>query len=95
MAIGFLLEADVIVGRGPVAILKPQGEPLYAVPNEERQVEQLALLSAMDQLVVHLHRREVAQRENEPKKINRQIVSAKGMSFDLYYVLHIVFYSVL
>jgi len=44
VSVGFLLKADMIVGGGPIVILEPQHKPLYAIPDEERQIEQLALL---------------------------------------------------
>ena len=54
MSVGFLLEADVAVCLHAVAVLQKEDEPLDAVPDEEGQVEQLALLGSVDEFVVEL-----------------------------------------
>ena len=52
MAVGFLFEADVAVGLCAVAVLEEQDEPFDAVPEEEGQVEQLALLGGVDKFMI-------------------------------------------
>ena len=90
VAVGFLLESDMVVSRGPVMVLEPQHKPFDAIPDEKRQVEQFTLLRRMNQLMIQFHGVEVSKREDEAKQVNGQIVAAKRMAFDFDDVLHIV-----
>ena len=88
VAVGFLLEPDVEICLGPVPVLQIKQTPLNAIPDEERQVEQLTLLSRVNQLVVEFNGIEVSQSEDETKEVNGQIVFAKRMFPDFSYYLH-------
>ena len=68
MAVGFLLETDVEIGQLAVAVFEEQEEPLQNIPEEEGQVEQLALLGSMDEFVVELNIGEWPPAEDETKE---------------------------
>ena len=82
MAVGFLLEADVLVGRHPVAILQEKDEPLDAVPDEEWQVEQLPLLGSVDEFVVEFCLVERSDGKDETKQTDGQEVFAQQYLLD-------------
>ena len=52
MPIRLLLKADMKVGLCPISVFEIQGQPFYAIPDEEWDVEQFLLLGGMDQLMV-------------------------------------------
>ena len=82
MAVGFLIEAYVLVGRHAVAVLQKEDEPLDAVPDEEGQVEEFALLCSVDELVVELHLVQRTDGEDEAKKANCQEAFSQQQPFD-------------
>ena len=82
MVVGFLLEADVVVGLHAVSVLNEKDEPLDAVPDEEGQVEQFALLRRVDELVVELHFVQRTDGEDEAKKTNCQEAFSQQQPFD-------------
>ena len=63
-------------------IFEVEYEPLYAIPDEERNIEKFTLLSRMNEFVIKLYRVEVTECKNEPEEINCQIIFSKRMSFD-------------
>ena len=82
MAVGFLLEAYVVVGRHAVAVLQKEDEPLQSVPDEEGQIEELALLCRVDELVVELHLVERAYGEDEATQTDGEEIVAEEHSLD-------------
>lgn len=87
--IGFLLKPDVEICLGPVSVLQIEQAPFNAIPDKERQVEQLTLLSRVNQLMLEFNGIKVSQTENETKEVNGQVVFAKGMFLDDSYSLHV------
>ena len=53
MAICFFLKADIVISLERVPVFDAEHQPLYAVPDEERNVEQFPLLGHMDELVIN------------------------------------------
>ena len=72
VAIGFLFEAEVLVSFHAIPILNEEDKPLDAVPDEEGQVEEFALLCCVDELVVELHLVQRTDGEDEAKKADCQ-----------------------
>ncbi len=54
MGVGLALEPDITIGLQGIAIAQEQNEPLSGIPDEERQIEQFALLTDMDELMVQV-----------------------------------------
>ena len=52
MTIGLLLKPDMGIGLQPIFILEIQSYPFDAIPDEERNVQQLPLLGRMYQFMV-------------------------------------------
>ena len=77
MAVGFLLEAYVLVGLHAVAVPQKEDEPLDAVPDEEGQVEEFALLCRVDEFVVELHLVERADGEDEATQTDGEEIVAE------------------
>lgn len=77
MLVGFLFETDVAIGFHAVAVLHEQHEPLDAVPEEEGQVEQFALLRCMDEFVIEFRLVERTDREDEAKQTDGQEALSK------------------
>ena len=67
MGIGLFLKADMVIGFQAIAVFDIEHQPLYAIPNEEGQVEQLFLLGGMDALVVQLGSSQRSDGKNEAK----------------------------
>ncbi len=65
MIIGLLLEADMAIGLTHIMVLDEEQEPLDAIPDEERQIEEFALLVDMNHLVVQVVLVEWYHREDE------------------------------
>lgn len=92
MTVGFLLEADVAVSLYAVAVLEEQDEPFDAVPEEEGQIEQLALLGGMNEFVVELLPSQRADGEDEAKQTDGQEVPSHGMPFDEMHLMLLVYH---
>ena len=52
MSVGFFFKTDVEIGLCPIAVLEEEAKPFDSVPDEERQIEEFALLCRVDQFVV-------------------------------------------
>ena len=52
VTVRLLLKTDMEIGFLPVSVLEEQEPPLYAVPDEERDIQKLFLLCGMNQLMV-------------------------------------------
>ena len=88
MMIGLLFKTDMEISLLPISVLAKQDQPFYAVPQEERDIQQLFLLSSMNQLVVHLHWRQWAHRKNEAKQADGIIASAQRQFLHHVYPFH-------
>ena len=78
------------ISLSPILIFEVQDKPLYSIPDEEWDVEQFTLLSRMNEFVIKLYWVQITEYEDEPKEINRQIISSKRMFFDVNNVIHLV-----
>ena len=76
------------ISLSPILIFEVQDKPLYSIPDEEWDVEQFTLLSRMNEFVIKLYWVQITECEDEPKEINRQIISSKRMFFDFDDVVH-------
>ena len=90
MAVGLLFKTDVVVGLQRIAVPDKEYKPLYAVPDEERQVEQFALLGHMNQLVVQLTGIQAVCRENQLAQGDGQKVPAKKYALNFQNLWHFV-----
>jgi hypothetical protein len=68
MTVGLLLKTDMEIGFLPVSVLEEQEPPLYAVPDEERDIQKLFLLCGMNQLMVQLRCGQWAHGKDEAKQ---------------------------
>ena len=87
MTVGLLLETDVEVGQLAVAVFEEQEEPLQDIPEEEGQVEQLALLGSMDEFMVELNIGEWPPAEDETKEAYRIVVATQEEPADAIYLV--------
>ena len=89
MSVCLLLEANHEVRLLPVSVLTEQQEPLHAIPEEERQVEQFPLLCGMYLFVVQLDRRQRSDGTDESEQADGKIVLAQQSFSDAIDLLHI------
>jgi hypothetical protein len=87
VAVGFLLETDVEVGQLAVTVFEEQEEPLQDIPEEEGQVEQLALLGSMDEFMVELDVGEWPPAEDKTKEAYRIVVATQEEPADAIYLV--------
>ena len=67
MTIGLLLKPDMGIGLQPVFILEIQSNPFDAILDEERNIQQLPLLSRMNQFVFQFLCIKRSYRQHEAK----------------------------
>ena len=85
MPVGFLLEADVLVGFHAVSVLYEKDEPLEAVPDEEGQIEEFPLLSRVDEFVVEFRLIKRTDGKDESKQADGKEVLAHRMPLNEMY----------
>ena len=86
MAIGLTLKTDVAIGRHTVTILDEKHQPLKGIPKEERQIEQFALLSHVNELVIQLVCIQSVGRQDQFAQCDGQEIAAKRDSLYLHYL---------
>ena len=91
--IGLLLKSNVAVGLQPVLVFHAEHEPFNCIPDEERQIEQFALLPDVYHLVVDVLRTERAGGEDELPERYCQEVLAKGNAFNLVDSFHCIVFA--
>ena len=69
----FLLKTDIAVSLLSVAVYDEEDEPLYHIPNEEGEIEQLLLLHGMYPFVIILSSIQGPDRKDQPKQTYCQI----------------------
>ena len=82
MLIGFLFEADVLIGFHAVSVFYEKDEPLDSVPNKEGQEEQFPLLGCVDEFVVEFLLVERPDGKDDAKKTDGKEIFAHRVSLD-------------
>ena len=67
MSICLLFKADMEVGFRPIPVFEVQNQPLDAIPDEERDIEQFLLLGRMNEFMIQFPGVQRSNREDKAK----------------------------
>lgn len=81
-------ESDMVVGCCPPAEFREVEKPFHEIPDEERQIEQLALLGGMDALMIYFLCRELPTGKDHSEERYGIISTTEEMSVYDYNLCH-------
>lgn len=82
MLVGLFLKTDMEIGLCGIPVFHIQDEPLYAIPDEERDIEKFLLLGSMNRLVVHLNLTQGSDGKDKAKQADGVIILPQGQAFE-------------
>ena len=89
MVVGLLLEPYMKVGLLPVSVFEEQQQPLYSIPEKERDIEEFTLLCSMNELVVQFGGRQGTKGEDDAKQTDGIVVLGQWEVLHQVYALHL------